>query len=106
MPENAQDAGVVDLVLKPEDIGKELTDLVRQLYPEGRASIPRKHENEMRRILRYLEEQRGVDFSQYKESTIHRRIIRRMVLSKCRKLSDYSTLLHGIPSEVERSALP
>ncbi|MEO8589129.1 MAG: CheR family methyltransferase, partial [Flavobacteriales bacterium] len=101
MPRNAQEAGVVDLVLRPEDVGKELADIVKQLYPAGQANIPSKHQNELRRILSYLEEKRGVDFSQYKESTIHRRIIRRMVLSKCRKLGDYSALLRGIPTEVD-----
>ncbi|MEO8068304.1 MAG: PAS domain S-box protein [Flavobacteriales bacterium] len=101
MPQSAQEADVVDVVLKPEAIGPELADLVKQLYPGGEARIPGKHENEMRRILQYLYAQRGIDFTQYKEATIHRRIIRRMVLSKCRKLADYSALLHGLPSEVD-----
>ncbi|MGV3636665.1 MAG: CheR family methyltransferase, partial [Flavobacteriales bacterium] len=81
--------------------GKGLAALVKQLYPGGQARIPSKYENELRRILVFLHGQRGIDFTQYKEATIHRRIIRRMVLSKCRKLSDYSALLHGSPSEVD-----
>ncbi len=101
MPESAQEAGVVDLVRAPEDIGPELVQLIKELYPGGKARIPSKHENELRRILQYVLEQRGVDFSEYKESTIHRRIIRRMVLSKCRKLSEYSALLRGIPTELD-----
>lgn len=101
MPQSAIDAGVVDLVMPPEHIGRTLAELVKDLFSGGKVSIPGKHENELRRILAYMEEQRGVDFTQYKESTIHRRIIRRMVLSNCRKLSDYSTLLRGTPTEVE-----
>lgn len=101
MPQSALEAEVVELVLKPEAIGPELDSLVKQLYGGGAARIPGKQENEMRRILQYLHAQRGIDFTQYKEATIHRRIIRRMVLSKCRKLSDYSALLHGTPSEVD-----
>ncbi len=101
MPLSAQAADVVDLVVKPEEIGKVLADFVDQLYHGGHARIPSKYDNELRRILNYLYEQRGVDFSQYKEATIHRRIIRRMVLSKCSKLSDYSVLLQGMPSELD-----
>jgi len=101
MPRHAEESEVVDMVVKPEDIGKELAHLVDQFYPGGQAWIPSKHENELRRILHYLHAQRGIDFTQYKEATIHRRIIRRMVLSKCLKLSDYSALLHGTPSEVD-----
>ncbi len=101
MPRSAQEAEVVDLVRCPEDIGPELAGLVKELFPGGRARIPAKHENEMRRILQHLLEQRGVDFTEYKENTIHRRIIRRMVLSKCAKLSEYDALVRGVPSELD-----
>ncbi|MFZ1687073.1 MAG: PAS domain S-box protein [Flavobacteriales bacterium] len=101
MPQSAREADVVDLVRKPEDMGRELAELVKQLFPGGKARIPSKHENEMRRILQFVLEQRGVDFTEYKETTIHRRIIRRMVLSKCRKLSEYSALLRGVPTELD-----
>lgn len=101
MPQSASDAGVVDIVQEPGAMGRTLAQLVKQLYPGGKARIPGKHENEMRRILRYVEEQRGVDFSQYKEKTIQRRIIRRMILSQCKDLSAYSLHLRGTPSEVD-----
>ncbi len=101
MPRSAREAEVVDLVVRPEDIGRELADLVKQLYPGGQARIPSKYENELRRILNHLHIERGIDFTQYKEATIHRRIIRRMVLSRCRNLSEYSALLQGTPSEVD-----
>lgn len=101
MPLSATDAGVVDLVQEPGAMGRTLVQLVKQLYPGGKARIPGKHENEMRRILRYVEEQRGVDFSQYKEKTIQRRIIRRMILSQCADLGAYSVHLRGTPSEVD-----
>ncbi len=101
MPASAQEAEVVDLVRAPEEIARELVHLVKELFPGGKARIPSKHENDLRRILQFLLDQRGIDFTEYKEATIHRRIIRRMVLSKCRKLADYSTLLRGTPSEVD-----
>ncbi|MBP6311780.1 MAG: PAS domain S-box protein [Flavobacteriales bacterium] len=101
MPRNAQEAGVVDLVLAPEAIGPQLTELVERLFPSGDTRLPAKHENELHRILRLMRELRGVDFTQYKETTIHRRIIRRMVLSKCTKLSDYLKLLREVPAEVD-----
>ena len=101
MPQNAQEAGVVDVVLAPGSIGPELADLVKRLFPTGDTRLPAKHENELGRVLQLLLEERGVDFKEYKESTIHRRIIRRMVLSKCDKLSDYLKLLRDVPSELD-----
>ena len=101
MPQSAHDAGAVDMVLKPEEIGPRLAEMVNRLYPTGQVQVPGKHENELRRIINYLLEERGVDFTQYKETTIHRRIIRRMVLSRSAQLADYMELLKSTPSEVE-----
>ncbi len=43
----------------------------------------------------------GVDFSQYKPTTLRRRILRRMVLNKLETVGSYLKRLETDPSEVE-----
>ena len=53
-------------------------------------------------ILRLVALRTGVDFSGYKQSTIKRRLARRMMLSKSADLGDYLQLLNRSRDEVER----
>jgi two-component system CheB/CheR fusion protein len=48
-----------------------------------------------------LQERIGVDFSQYKKSTITRRIERRMAAIKSSTLEDYTRYLQENPEEIE-----
>ena len=87
MPPNAAAAGVVDFILAPAEIARELTRLsghpflipppvVHQpqieLLPDG--------EPELRKIFALLQFTTKVDFSDYKKTTIRRRIGRRMMV--------------------------
>jgi two-component system CheB/CheR fusion protein len=53
------------------------------------------------KVLLLLRNRRGVDFSLYKSTTIHRRITRRMVLTKHNTLEDYAQFLRGDTKELE-----
>jgi two-component system CheB/CheR fusion protein len=55
----------------------------------------------MARIFQMLKSVSGVDFAQYKPTTIHRRLSRRMLLSGMNRLSDYITRLEEQPSELD-----
>src|SRR2546428_6698516 len=50
-------------------------------------------------ILGRLRRSTGVDFTNYKQSTIQRRIVRRMLLLKRENLQDYAKYVDGHPSE-------
>ena len=52
-------------------------------------------------IFRWVKRSTGVDFSQYKPSTLRRRILRRMVLNKMETMGSYLKRLESDPSEVE-----
>jgi two-component system CheB/CheR fusion protein len=109
MPRSAIMAGVADFVLTPPDIARELIKL-RNHYPRLiRAPAPSRPEepgpaeekDDLRRILALVWSVSHVDFSAYKQSTLRRRILRRMVLHKLDKLADYLRYLEDNPVEVK-----
>ncbi|MGE0468325.1 MAG: chemotaxis protein CheB [Nitrospira sp.] len=61
----------------------------------------REDRNGFQEILLLLHKQTGVDFSQYKHSTIRRRVLRRMVLTSHKTLDDYIPFLRANPKELD-----
>lgn len=104
MPRSAIASGCVDFVLPPAEIAQEIARIARHpvVIPaapaKGRAA---KAEPDLGRILETVRRGTGIDFSQYKASTLFRRISRRMVLLKVDGLRDYARLLAKNPGEVE-----
>jgi two-component system CheB/CheR fusion protein len=54
----------------------------------------------LKALLEYLRRQRGVDFSAYKESSLHRRLEHRMVAIQSKSYSDYLDHLQATPEEM------
>jgi two-component system CheB/CheR fusion protein len=103
MPKNAIDAGFVDFILSPEQIAKELSDLLKLPYTSLSASdIDLGKEAELRRIFIILHNKKGVDFSLYKQTTISRRILRRLALNHQKSVEEYIALLRANNNEVEQ----
>src|SRR5450432_862023 len=84
MPSSAAQAGVVDFILPPEAIPQKILEIINQLSlsEEALQNIPAVQENVFKQILSLLRIRKGVDFTYYKQTTVHRRILRRMVLNK------------------------
>src|SRR5207244_7186384 len=57
--------------------------------------------DDLGRIFLSLKKQMGVDFSAYKESTLIRRIQRRMALHRIEKISQYARFLRDNKKEIE-----
>jgi chemotaxis methyl-accepting protein methylase len=58
----------------------------------------------MQKILLLIRSVTGSDFTQYKQSTIHRRVKRRMALHKIEAISDYHRYLQeNTPSSISSS---
>jgi two-component system CheB/CheR fusion protein len=55
----------------------------------------------MGKIFFLLKQNRSADFSLYKQTTMRRRISRRMVLQRIERLEDYVTLLRSNPEELD-----
>jgi two-component system CheB/CheR fusion protein len=104
MPRSAIAAGCVDFVLAPEDIAREIARISRHPYvapSSDAASGAVRNEAAMGRVLDLLRHETGVDFTNYKRNTLHRRITRRMLLHKFESLQDYVRYLQGTPAEVD-----
>ena len=102
MPANAIESGYIDFVMAPERIATELLPIIRglrriELRPE---TIVQKDE-ELRKIHLLLLKKHDVDFSLYKQTTIIRRIIRRMSLNRLSSLDAYLQLLRKDPRELD-----
>lgn len=105
MPKSAIDSGTVDLILSPEEIPDRLMKIFKNDpevdKKEKTESVSEDDESVYKEILSILEERSGIDFTYYKQSTIRRRIARRMVLLKKGKLKDYLNFLESDKSEQE-----
>jgi two-component system CheB/CheR fusion protein len=100
MPRSAVDSGVVDVVATPEKIAQELGRLA--LSPTANIAKKRQGpENSLKRIFILLRSKTEVDFSQYRKTTVRRRVQRRMVVHRLEKLGDYLALLERKPDEVD-----
>jgi two-component system CheB/CheR fusion protein len=91
MPGSAIAAGVVDFVLPPAGIARQLVAIARDSrvpIKHGKATEP-SGDTELTKIFRLLRSATGVDFTYYKHSTLQRRIKRRMVLRGFERLEDY-----------------
>src|SRR6266545_822005 len=108
MPRSAIRAGFVDLVLTPRDIAREIERIANHPYIRRPLSDPEEIEkaayrqaDDLGRIFLSLKKQMGVDFSAYKESTLIRRIQRRMALHRIEKISQYARFLRDNKKEIE-----
>jgi two-component system CheB/CheR fusion protein len=105
MPRSAIATGLVDYILPPAEMPKQLIAYVNQLVGKHapRSETPSQTSDSLAKICVILRVQTGHDFSGYKHGTITRRVERRMVLHQIEKLSDYVRFLQ--PSAAEVSAL-
>jgi two-component system CheB/CheR fusion protein len=105
MPHSAISAGCIDFVLTPKEIARELARIARHPYiAEKRA----KDENlsivggeDLNALLRLVRERSGVDFGMYKQTTLQRRIRRRIVLHRFEKIKDYLRYIRENPAEID-----
>jgi two-component system, chemotaxis family, CheB/CheR fusion protein len=102
MPNSAISSGVVDYVLPPDQIAKELIRI--QTQPSV-GDLPGDafdgKDRWMKDVFRMLKNFSKVDFVDYKTATIRRRILRRMNINRINELRDYVQLLHRHPEEIE-----
>ena len=105
MPRSAIATGLVDYVLPPAEMPAQLIAYTSHRPSRGarvsRAPQTTTPEKEHKKILVLLRARTGHDFSQYKQTTIERRIERRMSVQRIDHLEDYVRYLQEIPSEVD-----
>ena len=105
MPQSAARSGCVDVVLPPEAIARELARIGQHPYVTTSPAVEHGpqdgDEASFHKILTLLRKSFGVDFSAYRDTTIRRRIMRRMVLHIKEDLADYARTLEKEGPELE-----
>jgi two-component system CheB/CheR fusion protein len=105
MPRNAVNAGCVDFILSPKDIARELGGISQHPYVARVVPEVEGFEgmvgSELNALFGLLRDSTGVDFTNYKHTTLQRRIRRRMVVHKVDKLKDYLRFIGRKPEELD-----
>ena len=103
MPRSAIDAGLADIVARPEDLpGRILAYLHRTpQIAKSEAALEAKTQSALEKIIVLLRTHTGNDFSCYKRNTLNRRIERRMGIHQISKLSGYVRFLQENPQELK-----
>jgi two-component system, chemotaxis family, CheB/CheR fusion protein len=84
MPTNAIEAGVVDFILSPDKIPGRILEVTQSIngHSNDEKYLTKPDEDLFKQIISLLRIRKGTDFTYYKQTTIHRRIRRRMVITK------------------------
>ena len=102
MPRSAITTGMVDLVLPPGDMPAQLIAYVRHAFdPARKPPPPLVRDGLLRKLCVLLRAQTGHDFSQYKETTLLRRMERRMALHQLEQPEDYLRHCRDDPAELD-----
>ena len=91
MPKNAIETQLVDFILPPKEIPNILQEIIKY---DLKLNITNSQTDILNKIFKLLDESFGVDFRDYKLSTILRRIERRMYLHKLNNLDEYLIYLN------------
>ncbi len=103
MPRNAMTTGFVDFELPPAEMPRQLMAYASHVFgktPRAANTAQPVSENTLKKIFLLLRTQTGHDFSQYKPSTIYRRIERRMAVHQVETLDKYVHYMQKEPLEV------
>ena len=105
MPRSALLAGAVDLVKSLDGIAVQLRNVSRQaetVLPAGDGDEPSAEvQDVLQQIYAQIRDRTGHDTTGYKQSTILRRVRRRMQLHQVSSFDDYLGLLRSDPGEVD-----
>mgnify|MGYP002348480798 FL=1 len=104
MPRSALATGFVDYELPPAEMPAQLMAYTSHAFgrpPRTTAAVLPQSESALKKIFVLLRAQTGHDFSQYKPTTIYRRIERRMAVHQVETLDAYVQYLQQTAAEVE-----
>ena len=104
MPRSAIATGMVDFILPVEKIPEELVRYVKAPYMGDSKKVfitEDQFANNIQKIFSLIRSATGHDLSHYKQTTIRRRIERRMAINQINKISDFVKYLQQTPLEVD-----
>ncbi|MEG4421154.1 chemotaxis protein CheB [Microcoleus sp. LAD1_D5] len=107
MPNTAVATGQVDFILPPEKIAQKIAEIGHHPYIADRPATESttsedaiESKDAIATIYSLLSAATGVDFTHYKQTTLQRRMQRRMLLYKLERIEDYAEYLQNTPTEV------
>jgi len=107
MPESVILGGVADFVLPPEDLAKALFKVASHIVHTS-PSLPQAEDEDvmeqMRKLTTLLKRNTGLDLGAYKQTSVVRRIERRMGICEVSDFGEYVALLRKNPAECENLA--
>jgi len=103
MPTSAIKSGLATYVLPVDQITRQLVTYIKTIVDTGVPPVPPvpAAASAMRRIMILLRSKTGNDFSHYKQTTIKRRVERRMAAHNLENIEAYARYLHENPAEVQ-----
>jgi two-component system, chemotaxis family, CheB/CheR fusion protein len=106
MPHSAIAAGCVDYILPPKGIARELSRIAKHPFvsradAQNVSQLATASDAGLETILQLLRRHTGVDFTHYRQTTILRRIQRRMLVHKIDRLSNYVRHLQTSSAEIK-----
>ena len=104
MPNSAINSGNVDFILPPELMFDEIVNHIK-LGPVDNTLLQlssQESETVLIEIMELIRNHTSYDFTYYKRPTIHRRIIRRMLLNQCKTIEAYLEFLYSHPVEIQQ----
>ena len=104
MPNSAIATGLADYILSPGDMAAQLIAYAQLAFakrPRGGAVLPAGEVSSIQHVLVLLRSHSGHDFSSYKQSTIQRRVKRRMAVNQIERIDKYVQYLRQNSGELE-----
>ena len=101
MPHNAVQTGCIDLILPPADIGIHLKKILLSERDFGEFRKGELNESPVSDLLQILLARTRVDFREYKQATINRRIERRMVALGIGTQEEYTQFCRTNPAALD-----
>ncbi len=104
MPRSAIATGMTDFVLPPAEMPREILAFLRHESSRPASVLVESLQGKrviLQKVFVLLRSHTGHDFSQYKASTIARRVARRMAVHRVQAEEDYVRILQQNPIEVE-----
>lgn len=102
MPTQAINQGCVKLILPVLEMPKTLINFKKTHSLPSKNKLPTLGKDSVNQILELLHKITGKDFSQYKRTTINRRIERRMLQHKITNTSTYARYIKNNPEEASK----
>lgn len=103
MPRSSISTGMVDLILPPSLLAEELANYVKHPFINKNVAIESQllqNQNVFNKIITTLHDAKNVDFSNYKQNTLIRRLEKRISINRFEKVTDYVSYMMVTPKEI------